>query len=130
MLFLVEMLKNMSYSYEFAQFIRKNNYDFKLFDSIKSKNEKSDSILINNNSKFLQNIVIFLRNCISGYENCYKRWANIVVEDLEICKKKYDKEYANKILMPLLSIEKVSYVCLHHIDSKLKNSFCSFINLE
>ena len=130
MLFLVEMLKNMSYNQEFVNYIRKNDYDFKLFDCIKTKKEKSDSILINNNSNFLQNIVIFLRNCISGDDNCYKKLAHILVDDLEICKKKFDKEYANKILMPLLSIEKVSYVCLHPIDNKLKNTFCSYINLE
>ena len=68
MLFMTEMLKNMSYNSEFAHFIRENDYDFKLFESIKTKNERSDSILINNNSSFLKNIVIFLRNCISGNE--------------------------------------------------------------
>ena len=130
MLFMTEMLKNMSYNSEFAHFIRENDYDFKLFESIKTKNEKSDSILINNNSSFLKNIVIFLRNCISGNEECYKRLADILINDLNICKQKIDKEYANNVLIPLLSIEKVTYVCVHPINEKIKTNYCSFINLE
>ena len=130
MLFMTEMLKNMSYNSEFTSFIRKNDYDFKLFESIKTKNEKSDSILINNNSTFLKNIVLFLRNCISGNEECYKRLANILINDLNICKQKIDKEYANKVLIPLLSLEKVTYVCVHPINEKIKSNYCSYINLE
>ena len=130
MLFMTEMLKNMSYNSEFAHFIRENDYDFKLFESIKTKNEKSDSILINNNSTFLKNIVLLLRNCISGEEKCYKRLADILINDLNLCKQKIDKEYANNVLIPLLSIEKVTYVCVHPINEKVKTNYCSFINLE
>ena len=130
MLFMTEMLKNMSYNSNFTEFIRKNDYDFKLFESIKTKNEKSDSILINNNSSFLKNIVLFLRNCISGNEQCYKRLAEILIKDLNVCKQKIDKEYANNVLIPLLSIEKVTYVCVHPINEKIKSNYCSYINLE
>ena len=130
MLFMIEMLKNMSYNAEFISFIRKNDYDFKLFESIKTKNEKSDSILINNNSSFLKNIVLFLRNCISGDDKCYKKLADILINDLNLCKQKIDKEYANNVLIPLLSLEKVTYVCVHPINEKIKSNYCSYINLE
>ena len=130
MLFMTEMLKNMSYNSDFTNFIRKNDYDFKLFESIKTKNEKIDSILINNNSSFLKNIVLFLRNCISGNNECYKRLADILINDLNLCKQKIDKEYANNVLIPLLSIEKVTYVCVHPMNEKIKSNYCSYINLE
>ena len=130
MLFMTEMLKNMSYNSEFISFIRQNDYDFKLFESIKTKSDKSDSILINNNSSFLKNIVLFLRNCISGNEKCYKRLADILINDLNVCKQKVDKEYANNVLIPLLSIEKVTYVCVHPINETIKSNYCSYINLE
>ena len=130
MLLMTEMLKNMSFNSDFAKFIRKYDYDFKLFESIKSTDESSDSILINNNINFLKNIVIFIRNCISGNEECYQKLAKILIKDLEICKQKIDKEYANNILIPLLSLEKVTYLCLHPINEKIKNNFCSYINLE
>ena len=130
MLFMVEMLKNMSYNSDFTSFIRKNDYDFKLFESIKTKNEKIDSILINNNSTFLKNIVLLLRNCISGNSECYKKLASILIKDLNICKQKIDKEYANNVLIPLLSIEKVTYVCVHPMNEKIKSNYCSYINLE
>jgi hypothetical protein len=86
--------------------------------------------LINNNTNFLKNIVIFLRNCISGNEECYKKLAEILIKDLDICQKKIDKEYANNVLIPLLSLEKVTYLCLHPINEKIKNNYCSYINLE
>ena len=130
MLFMTQMLKNMSYNSEFIKFIRANDYDFKLFESIKTKNEKSDSILINNNSSFLKNIVLFLRNCISGDDKSYKRLADILINDLNVCKLKIDKEYANNVLIPLLSLEKVTYVCVHPINEKIKSNYCSYINLE
>ena len=99
MLLLTEMLKNMSFNSDFVKFIRKYDYDFKLFESIKSTDESSDSILINNNTNFLKNIVIFLRNCISGNEECYKKLAKILIKDLDICQQKIDKEYANNVLI-------------------------------
>ena len=52
MLLMTEMLKNMSFNSDFVKFIRKYEYDFKLFESIKSTDESSDSILINNNIKW------------------------------------------------------------------------------
>ena len=88
MLLMTEMLKNMSFNSDFAKFIRKYDYDFKLFESIKSTDESSESILINNNVNFLKNIVIFIRNCISGNEECYNKLAKILIKDLEICKQK------------------------------------------
>ena len=130
MLLMTEMLKNMSYNSDFVKFIRKNDYDFKLFESIKSKDKSSESILINNNTNFLKNIVIFLRNCISGDEESYKKLAKILIKDLDICKQKIDKEYANSVLIPLLSFEKVTYCCLHPINEKIKTNFCSYINFE
>ena len=130
MLLMTEMLKNMSYNNDFVKFIRKYDYDFKLFESIKSKDASSESILINNNTNFLKNIVLFLRNCISGNEECYKKLAQVLIKDLDICKQKIDKEYANNVLIPLLSLEKVTYFCLHPINEKIKNNLCSYINLE
>ena len=130
MLLMTEMLKNMSYNSDFVKFIRKYDYDFKLFESIKTMDESSDSILINNNTNFLKNIVIFLRNCISGNEECYKKLAKILIKDLDICKQKIDKEYANNVLIPLLSLEKVTYFCLHPINEKIQSNYCSYINLE
>ena len=130
MLLMTEMLKNMSYNSDFVKFIRKYDYDFKLFESIKSTDEKSDCILINNNINFLKNIVIFIRNCISGNEQCYEKLAKILIKDLDICQLKIDKEYANNVLIPLLSLEKVTYVCLHPINAKIKSNYCSYINLE
>ena len=130
MLLMTEMLKNMSYNSDFVKFVRKYDYDFKLFESIKTTDASSESILINNNINFLKDIVIFLRNCISGDEECYKKLATILIKDLDICKQKIDKEYANNVLIPLLSLEKVTSVCLHPINEKIKNNFCSYINLE
>ena len=130
MLLMTEMLKNMSYNSDFVKFIRKYDYDFKLFESIKSTDASSESILINNNTNFLKNIVLFLRNCISGNEECYKKLAKVLIKDLDICKQKIDKEYANNVLIPLLSLEKVTYFCLHPINEKIKSNFCSYINLE
>lgn len=92
--------------------------------------QKVKKVLINNNSSFLKNIVLFLRNCISQDEKYYKRLADILIDDLNVYNQKVDKVYANNVLIPLLSIEKVTYVCLHQINEKIKNSYCSYINLE
>ena len=130
MLYLMEMLKNMSFNKEFAKKVRENEYDFKIFDAVKSKNENSISILINNNINFLKNIVVFIRNCISDDKDCFEKLAKILIEDLEICKKKIDKGYANNVLMPLLRLEKTTNVCIHPIDSNLKTIFSSYCNLN
>jgi hypothetical protein len=52
------------------------------------------------------------------------------MEDLELSKKKLDKNYVNNVLMPLLKIEKTINVCVHPIDNKIKNIYSSYINLE
>ena len=126
----MEMLKNMSFNKEFAKKVRENEYDFKIFDAVKSKSENSISILINNNINFLKNIVVFIRNCISDDKDCFEKLAKILIEDLEICKKKIDKGYANNVLMPLLRLEKTTNVCIHPIDSNLKTIFSSYCNLN
>lgn len=130
MLYLMDMLKNMSFNSHFAKEVRERDYDFKIFECLKNKNEQSNSILINNNINFLRNIVTFLRNCIGDKSERYDKLAKILIEDLEICKKKIDKGYANNILMPLLRLEKTTNVCIHPIDSHLKTIYSSYCNLN
>ena len=130
MLYLMNMLKNMSFSENFVKLVRENNYDFKIFDSVKNKKEKSDTILINNNLYFMNDIVIFLKNCVSDYPECHKKLAEILIKDLELFRQKNDKNYVTNLLIPLLKIEKTTNVCIHPIDSNVKNIYSSYCNLE
>ena len=129
-LFLMNVLKNLSYSKEFVIQVRLNDYDFRIFDILKNKNKLSDTIFLNNNIYFLRNFVKFIRNCISDDKKSHEKLAKILMEDLELSKKKLDKNYVNNVLMPLLKIEKTINVCVHPIDNKIKNIYSSYINLE
>ena len=130
MLYLMNMLKNMSFSENFVKLVRENDYDFKIFDCIKNKKEKSDTILINNNLDFMNNVVIFMKNCISNYPECHKKLAEILIKDLELFRQKNDKNYVNHVLIPLLKIERTTNICIHPIDSNVKNIYSSYCNLE
>ena len=130
MLYLMNMLKNMSFSENFVKLVRENDYDFKIFDCIKNKKEKSDTILINNNLDFMNNVVIFMKNCISNYPECHKKLGEILIKDLELFRQKNDKNYVNHVLIPLLKIERTTNICIHPIDSNVKNIYSSYCNLE
>ncbi len=129
MLSLMQILKNISYSNSVVNIIQENEYDFKILEAIKNKDSNSETILINNNCSFLENIVTFLRNSIIKREDCHIRLAKILIEDLEICKKKIDKIYANNILMPLLRMENTINLSLHPIDSFFGSILSAYCNI-
>jgi len=130
MLSLMKIIKNFSFSNSVINIIQENDYDFKVLEAIKNKDSKSESILINNNCTFLENVVTFLRNSIIKREDCHVRLAKILIEDLEICKQKIDKIYANHILMPLLRMENTVNLCLHPIDSFFNSILSAYCNIS
>ena len=120
MYYLMKIIKNMSYSLDFISIVKEKGYAFEIFKIIKNNDDSSSSMLICDNSDFLNDFVIFFKNCINYDSNSYKRVAAILINDLEICKKKVDEVYSNKILMPLLRMEETINICLHPIDSTYK----------
>lgn len=129
MLFLMQIIKNLSFSNKVLNIIKEYDYDFKILNSIKNKDPNCETILINNNAIFLDNIVTFLRNSIIKREDCHIRLAKILIEDLEVCKLKIDKIYANNILMPLLRMENTINLCLHPVDSFFNSILSTYCNI-
>ena len=130
MLYLMEMLKNMSFNMKFVEKVHEMAYAFKIFNVIKNKSKDSCSILVNNNSTFLANVVIFMNNCLVNYPDQYKQLAVELDEDLKNCRSKTDRTYSKNVFLPLLQMEKSVKVCVHPVDSNLQIMKCSYCSIS
>lgn len=102
--YLMKILKNMSFNPLFCQVVLEKDFNFQILNSIKCLSA-NDSILLINNSLFLENFIIYLFNSIGDNKIFHKKLAVILINDLQICYQRVDKTYTNKILIPLLRME-------------------------
>ena len=114
------LVHSLSYSKEIKKIIADKKWHLLFYNSLKTNDSTSNSILKSLEPDILIRSVEVLKNLVLGFETSEAEMAAILKEDLHHLESMRDMNYINNLLIPLLNAENTLPVCLHPYNSKTK----------